>query len=418
MKLTPFRRLIPPEVAVARLLSSVRPVRRTELCAVTEAAGRVAARAYLAPMDVPPFARASWDGYAVRASDCRRARPGAPRWLRVAAEAFAEQASVRPVRPGECVAIATGAPLPPGADAVVIFEVVTRRPGRIGVCAPVPRGDRIAEAGEDFRRGTVLVRRGELIGPAAAGTLAASGLARVRVYSRPIVAVVPNGNELVSPGARRRPGTIYESNNATLSGVLRALGADAVVHPPVRDDPARIEAAIRRAQGSSDLVLVTGGSSVGERDFLATVFPRLGRLLFHGIAIRPGKPTLACATPRGLVVGLPGHPTSCLVDAYWMLMPVLRRLSRRPGPGWTDRPVRLGADYELPTAGLSTVIPLRLRGRTGVPTFRSSASLTSLTEADAFALVGPRRIHLRRGDRVIAHRLPEALTGSAGGSPG
>lgn len=415
MRMRPFRTLVSPTVALRRLQAHVVPVSRTELVAVADAIGSVAAVTVRSPIDVPPFPRASWDGYALRAADTAGATQRSPRRFQLIGQAFAEHAFPGRVGSRECVAVATGAPMPAGADGVVNFEAVVANGSTISLAQAVQPGDRMAVAGEDFARGTRLVRAGQVVGAARAGTLSAAGVGQLAVYARPTVAVIPNGDELAVPDRPLSSGRIYESNNATLAGLIRAAGGRPWLLPPVADDPDRIERTIRRAQSRADLVLVTGGSSVGEHDYLATVFGRIGRLLFHGIAIRPGKPTLAAATARGLLVGLPGHPTSCLVDGFWMLLPVLRRLARRIGPGWEDVRVRLAADYELPTAGLSTLIPLQLRGEWARPTFRSSASLTSLTNADGFALVGPHRVHLRRGERLTAHRLPELLAGGGAG---
>jgi molybdopterin molybdotransferase len=199
---------------------------------------------------------------------------------------------------------------------------------------------------------------------------------------------------------------------------VRAAGGEPTPHAPVPDDPEAIEAAIRDALATHDLVLVTGGSSVGERDYLPAVFPKLGRLLFHGIAVRPGKPTLAVDAGGTLVLGMPGHPTSCLANGYWLLLPLLRRLARLPGPGWTDGEVRLARGYQAPSAELSTVVPLRVAAGRGTPTFHGSSAITSLEGANAFALLPPRHPPLKRGVRLVAHFLPPPLAFPPAGPDG
>src|SRR5580658_7874520 len=230
-----FGRLIDVGVARRKLLAATHPVERTDLVRVDEAFGRVAASTYRAPRPVPGFSRATWDGYALRAADTRAATRRHPTELRVVGEVFAEQAYPGRVGPGETVAIATGGALPPGTDAVVIFEDVERRGARIRVPHPVPVGDRFSPPGHDFPRGKVLVRRGEELTPPALGTLAACGIPKVRVFSRPVVAILPNGNELLAPGAREHPGMIYESNNASLSAVIVAAGGIPRPLPPLPD---------------------------------------------------------------------------------------------------------------------------------------------------------------------------------------
>jgi molybdenum cofactor synthesis domain-containing protein len=311
----------------------------------------------------------------------------------------------------EAVAIATGGPLPLGADAVVIFENVRVEDGCVLVPHPVRRGDRVAEAGEDFPAGAPLVGRDDLLTPARMGALAAAGEPSIEVWARPKVAVLPNGNELRAPGARLSFGQIHESNNATLSGLAAGFGAEVTTSAPLPDRESQIEAAIRRAARTSDLV--TGGSSVGEHDFLPAIFPRLGRLLFHGIAVRPGKPTLAVRCGPALVIGMPGHPTSCLTNGLWLVAPVLARLAHADRVPWTDRPVVVSEPYEVPTSHFSTVVPLEVRGDRARPTFRTSASITSLVSANAYVVLPPKRQSLRRGEVVVARMLPEPFGTSA-----
>ena len=225
--------------------------------------------------------------------------------------------------------------------------------------------------------------------------------------------MVPNGNEHIHPRERPRPGPNNQSNNATLAAVIAAAGGIAKLLPPVPDDPDRIEAAIRRCLRSSDVVLATGGSSVGERDHLPRILPKLGKLLFHGVAVRAGKPTLAAKVGPKLVVGLPGHPTSCLVNMYWLLLPALRKIARRPGPGWTAGTAVLGSDAVAPTPGLSTVVPLRFVRDRAYSTYRGSSVITSLSGATAFAMLPPGRRLVRAGARLRVHHLDPPLGGPA-----
>jgi len=409
MEMHAFGRLTPVDVARRRLLAATRPIDRVEEVRIEAAFDRVLAENVRAPTPVPAFPRTTWDGYALRSRDTVGATNSHPVELEVVGEVFADQSYPRTLRPGESVAIATGGAIPRGADAVVIFEEVERREQRVRVARPIPSGDRISPPGHDFPRGALLGRKGEELTAPAVGAIAACGIAKVRVYARPRVAVIPNGNELLSPGDRPRAGRIYESNNATLASVVLAAGGVPEVHAPVPDRPELIERAIRSALRTSDLVLATGGSSVGERDHLPRILPKLGTLLFHGIAVRAGKPTLAARSGRTVVVGLPGHPTSCLANMYWLVLPVLRKLGRRPGPGWTDGSAVLGSDAVAPTPGLATIVPLRFENGRAFTTFRGSSVITSLSGATAFALLPPGRRVVRRGQRVRVHYLDPPL---------
>jgi molybdenum cofactor synthesis domain-containing protein len=413
MEMHAFGHLTPVATARRRLLESVRPLSRTEEVAVELAFDRIAARSYRAPAPVPAFFRATWDGYAVRARDTRSATARDPVELRLVGEVFAEQSYAGPLRPGQAVAIATGGALPSGADSVAIFERVEERGNRIRLRAPVRAGDRIARPGEDFARGTPLVRTGERLSAPALASLAACGLPRVRVFARPVVSLLPNGNELVRPGARAGRGRIYESNNAALASVILAAGGVPRAHGPLPDDPRSIERAIRRSLRETDLVLATGGSSVGERDHLPRILPRLGKLLFHGIAVRPGKPTLAADVGGKLVIGMPGHPTSCLANMYWLVLPVLHRLGHRPGPGWTEGTAVLGTDALAPTPGMSTVVPLELRDGRAYSHFHGSSAITSLSGTTGYTILPPGRRAVRVGSRIRVCRLDPPL-GSVG----
>ncbi len=414
MEMHAFGRLTPVEVARRRLLAATRAREGAEEVPVGTSFGRVAAAPVRAPFPVPSFPRTTWDGYALRSIDTRSATPGRPVALSVVGEVFAEEAYSGRLGPGEAVAIATGGAIPEGADAVVIFEEVERSDRTIRLHGPVVRGDRIDRPGHDFPRGSILVRRGEEISATAMGTLAACGVPKVSVFARPVVAILPNGNELLSPGSAPSPGRIFESNNATVGAVVEAAGGIPRPSPVLPDDADAIEQAIRHALETADLVLATGGSSVGERDHLPRILPRLGKLLFHGIAVRAGKPTLAARVGDRLVVGLPGHPTSCLANMYWLVLPVLRRLAHRPGPGWREGWAILGSDAVAPSPGLATVVPLRFdRGR-AYSTFRGSSIITSLSGATAFAMLPPGRKVVRAGSRIrVFHLLPPLGTGGA-----
>jgi len=416
MEMHAFGRLTPVEVARRRLLAAAYPIERVERVRVEGAFQRVLAENVRAPVPVPSFSRTTWDGYALRSRDTVGARKTGPVELKVVGEVFAEQTYRGELRRGEAVAIATGGAIPQGADAVVIFEEVERGDERVRVFRPIAKGDRISPPGHDFPRGSLLARVGEELTAPALGAIAACGIPTVSVYARPRVAVVPNGNELLAPGERARTGCIFESNNATIASVVLAAGGVPEVHVPIPDRAPLIERAIRSALAGADLVLATGGSSVGERDHLPRILPKLGPLLFHGIAVRAGKPTLAARSGRKLVVGMPGHPTSCLANMYWLILPALRRMGRRPGPGWTDGWAVLGSDAVAPTPGLSTIVPLRFDHGRAYTTFRGSSVITSLAGATAFALLPPGRRVVHRGEKVRVHFLDPPLgTGGPGG---
>jgi molybdenum cofactor synthesis domain-containing protein len=416
MEMHAFGRLISLDVARRRLLSSVAPLTRVEHLPVESAFGRIVAETVRSPRPVPSFLRATWDGYALRSADTQSADPSHPITFPVVGEVFAEQAFPRALRTGEAVAIATGGALPRGSDTVIIFEQVKRRGASVVVSHSAGPGERLAEPGSDFPKGAVLVRQGEELAPAGLAMVAACGVARVPVRAKPVVAIVPNGNELLAPGAAGRAGRIYESNNSSLAAVVEAAGGVPRTYPPVADDPRRIESTLRQALRSADLVLATGGSSVGERDHLPRVFPRLGHVLFHGVAVRPGKPTLAVQVGRKVVVGMPGHPSSCLTNSFWLLLPTLRRMGGRTGPGWIDAYARLECGQLTGSPDLTTVVPLAVRNGGVYSRYHGSSSISSLSEAVGFTVLPPGAGVVSAGQRVLVHWLLPPL-GPGGGPP-
>jgi molybdopterin molybdotransferase len=417
MEMHAFGRLIPMEVARRRLLTGVQPLDRVERVPVESAFGRVVARTARSPRPVPSFLRATWDGYAVRSADTIRAGPAHPVSVRVVGEVFAEQAFDGTLRAGESVAIATGGAVPRGADTVIIFEEVQRRGRTVQISRRVRPGERLATPGDDFRQGAVLVRKGEELTPTGLAMVAACGLATVPVLAKPVVAIIPNGNELLSPGSPTRAGRIFESNNASLAAIVEAAGGIPRTYSPVPDDARQIESTLRRALRTSDLVLSTGGSSVGERDHLPRVFRRMGRVLFHGIAVRPGKPTLAVRVGDQVVVGMPGHPSSCLTNAYWLLLPLIRRLAGKSGPGWVESTARLESGQLRATPGLATVIPLATRNGGVYSRYHGSSSISSLSGSVGFTVLPSGRRVVRTGASLAVHWLLPPLGPGAGPFP-
>jgi molybdenum cofactor synthesis domain-containing protein len=410
MEMRAFGALTPYPIALQRLLRATRPLRESEDIGLASAIGRVPSRDVRARSAVPPFVRATWDGYALRSAETRGARTASPRTFRIVGEVFADTAFGRPLAPGETVAIATGGALPRGADCVIIFEEATARPPWLTVRRPVRAGERIARPGEDFPKGARLVRAGVPLTPAAIGALAAAGSSSVRVWRRPSVAIVPNGNELVAPGGRLGEGQIFESNNLVLAGLLRSQGIEPALHAAVADHIGVIERTLWTALQRHDAVLVTGGSSVGDHDYLPKVFPRLGRMLFHGLAVRPGKPTLAAVSKEGkLLIGLPGHPTSCLANGFWLLLPFLRRLAHLPGSGTYPYRATMAEEYPIEEGPLATVVPLRVAAGRAWPTFKGSSAVTSLAEANGFVIVPPKGRSLARGTELTVQMLPPPL---------
>src|SRR6185295_14620519 len=287
----PFTSTISLEEARRRLDAAVRPIARTERVRLDEAAGRVSAADVTSPIDVPPFARSAMDGYAVvAASTIGASRSGASR-LRLLDRIYTGQLSSVTVTPGTCAEIATGAPLPAGADAVVMVEDTATTGGHeIEVFAPAAAGQHVGRRGADIVAGDLVVAAADLLSPSRVGALAAIGCTDVEVYARPRVAILSTGNEVVEPGQALAPGQIFDVNRFTLGAIVSTHGGVAEAHRAAHDTVEALVASLDACR-TADLIVFSGGSSVGERDLVVDAIAARGEMIFHGIAVRPGKPT-------------------------------------------------------------------------------------------------------------------------------
>ena len=320
-----------------------------ELIPLSQALGRTLARDVKAREDIPPFTKATMDGFAVRASDTAAAGPGGPGPvdLEVVADLPAGRLPRKAVGPGQAVRIMTGAPLPAGADAVVIVEDTESRGQAVTVRRKVDPGDNLGLAGEDLRKGETAVERGALIGPAEIGMLAAAGLARVPATRRPRLAVIATGDEIVEPGQPKRRGQIRNSNGPALTAMAAAAGAEASYLGIARDKSASLGARLARAKGA-DILVLSGGVSVGDYDLVKAGLEEAGvRPVFWRVRIKPGKPVFFGVRGRQLVFGLPGNPTSSMVTFHLFVRPALDRLLGRAATGPVSAKAYLDAAIAL-----------------------------------------------------------------------
>jgi molybdenum cofactor synthesis domain-containing protein len=397
--LRPFKSTISLEEARVRLAAGVRPIERTERVSLADAPGRVAAADIASPIAVPPFSRSAMDGYAVLASDTTAATRERPVRLRVADRVYTGQASSTRVVSGSCVEIATGAPLPEGADAVVMVEETTPAgENLVNITAAAAAGQNIGRRGADISPGDAVVRRGDFLNPSRVGAAAAIGCATLEVFARPRVAILSTGNEVVDPGTALGVGQIYDVNRFTLGAVVRANGGQDEAHRPAHDTMDALLRALDACAGA-DLMIFSGGSSVGERDLVVDLVAARGEMIFHGIAVKPGKPT-AFATVDGVpFFGMPGNPTSCLSNAYILLVPFLRATARLPLYAPKTVRVPLGKTIVSP-AGRHQFYTVRLRDGAAFPAFKGSGDITSLSQADGYLEIPSDQSTIEEGTAV------------------
>ncbi|MEE9518837.1 MAG: gephyrin-like molybdotransferase Glp [bacterium] len=398
----PLKKFLEFTEAKAIALEAVAPIERTETLAIEEATGRVLAETVTAPQDVPSFSQATMDGYALIAEETSGAEADNPAVLTYQETIYAGHVPKLPVSPGSCSQIATGAIIPEGADAVVMVEDTDREGNTVFVRRPLRPGENISSAGHDFQAGQVVVGAGSFLSPAKLGALATVGCQTVAVYAKPRVAIIPTGDEVVTLDRELQPGQVYTSNSYTLAGAVTLFGGQPVLHPEiVRDDGNLLLTAIE-SHADCDVIVLSGGSSVGERDLVVDAFSTLGRILFHGIAIKPGKTTILASDERRLLLGMPGFPTSCLSNAYILLGPMLLKMARLP--------TRELATVEMPLASPATSEPgrhqfftVRIADGMAHPAFKTSGAITSMSEADGFIEIPAGVDCIKKGEIVLVH---------------
>ncbi|HET7364050.1 MAG TPA: gephyrin-like molybdotransferase Glp [Burkholderiales bacterium] len=383
----------------------ITPIADTEVVAVRNSLARVLAQEIVPSINVPAHDNSAMDGYAVRFADI--AQPLTEIGTALAGKPFAGT-----VGSGQCVRIMTGAVMPAGTDTVVIQEVVKRDGNRIVVPAGQKRAQNVRYAGEDLKVGVPVLKPGKLLRPAELGLVASLGIGEVRVMRKLRVAFFSTGDELASLGTALKEGEVYDSNRYTLHGMLARLGVEITDLGVVRDDPAALEAALRRA-AQADAIVTTGGVSVGEADFIKQLMAKLGEVLFWKIAMRPGRPMAFGRIGNAWLFGLPGNPVAVMVTFYQFVRDALLHLGGRTddcaiallrataaenirkAPGRTEYQrgilFRDGSEWKVRTTGQ-----------------QGSGVLRSMAEANCFIVLEHERGAVKAGEQVQV-QLMEAV---------
>ena len=387
------------EDALAALLADITPV-TAERVALPDAAGRVLAEDVTARLDVPPYTNSAMDGYALRAEDAGQRLPVSQR--------IAAGTPAMPLAPGSCARIFTGGEIPPGADCVVMQERVEVEGDAAIIPADIPAGDNVRLKGRDVCQGDVLLSAGERLEAAALGHLAGQGVTEVAVRRRPRVALLSTGDEVIDPGTPLKPGQLYNSNRPMLTRLLTTFGAVVVSQISVPDDAERTRELLAQAAEDADVVVSTGGVSVGEEDHVKASLEALGELTMWKLAIRPGKPLALGHLPRrqggqAHFVGLPGNPVSGFVGAWLFLRPLMGALLNCPElaalPCVTAR-----AEFSTSTGPRQHYMRVTLTfdaegAHARAFDDQNSSVLSSCIQANALAVIPPHR-DIAQGDSI------------------
>lgn len=311
------------DAARARIIDTLQPIHGHEQVALRSALGRILAVDVYSPIDVPQGTNSAMDGYALAGSDLPSE---GTRTLEIAGTAWAGRPYEQTLRPGQCVRIFTGAVLPAGADTVIMQERTERRDDTLIIDGSTRAGDNVRAAGEDIQRDGLVLPAGTRLQPAELGLLASLGLGEIKVQRRLRVAFFSTGDELRSIGESLEPGMIYDSNRYTLHGMLTRLGCEIIDMGVVRDTPEDTHAAFTAATECADVLLTSGGVSVGEADYVKTTLETMGEVGFWKVAMKPGRPLAFGHIKNTTFFGLPGNPVSVMVTFYQFVQPALRHM--------------------------------------------------------------------------------------------
>ncbi|SNQ61412.1 conserved hypothetical protein [Candidatus Methanoperedens nitroreducens] len=385
-----FKKRTNADEAKKLFLEAVKPLSGHELLPIADCDGRSIARDVTAGIDVPHYRRAAMDGFAVRASDTMGAGSSSPVIFKQGQH----------IEKGVCVKVHTGSPVPQGADAVVILEDTVSYDGNIEIYTQIHPLKNVGDIGEDVRKGDVILRKGQRIRPCDIAVLASLGINNIKVAGKPLVAIIPTGEELVPRGKRElKVGEVYETNGLMASLYSRKWGGIPRLLDIVTDDPEKIKQAIT-SNLDADMFIISGGTSVGRRDYVPGVVGSMGNLLVHGVGISPGKPTALGIINGKPVVCMPGYPVAGIVALYWFARPALRKLGNLPDE--PDRVVRAMLSEKIPSrTGYKTFARVKLDNGKAIPLATSGAGiLSSVSKADGFVIIPENIEGLSAGEKV------------------
>jgi molybdopterin molybdotransferase len=369
----------------------------TETVSIEKAYKRVLAEDIISPEELPGFARSSMDGFALSAEDTFGASESMPSYLRVVGNIKMGEKPTFKINRGEAATVATGGMLPEGADAVLMLEHTNRVDAEtIEVLKQVAPGENVIGPDEDIKKGEKILQKGHRLRSQDIGALAGIGILQVRVYKRPVVAIISTGDEIVPPQKKPLPGQVRDINSYNLVGLIEDAGGIGVKKGIIRDNREELKNALLEAASTSDMVLITGGSSVGTGDYTEEVINDLGSpgVLFHGVMMKPGKPLIGAFMDKVAVFGLPGHPAAVTVCFEVFVKPLLRKISGEKVPPYIPekKTVKAYLSRNLSsTLGREDYIRVNLREKDGrlvaEPILGKSALIRTLVYADGMVVI-------------------------------
>lgn len=374
----------------------------TEFVSLSACLGRKIAKDIISDEFIPPFSRSTVDGFAVSASDTYGSSESVPAMLTLKGEILMGEKAEEKIKKGECIRISTGGMLPVGADSVVMLEhTQTDFDGLCLVFKAVGPFENVTKKGDDIVPGRMVIKKGTVLSSKHIGILASLGITEIECTKRPVVAVISTGDELVEITEKPADGKIRNINSAMLSALLLENGCDVVDSGIIRDSKAELEKALKKAANESDVILISGGSSAGARDLTAEIINENGSLLFHGISMKPGKPTIFGSCFGKPVFGLPGHPTAAYFVSVRMVLPLLRKLGA-VAKGTKKETAVLSCN--LPSNhGREEIVCVELENGKATPVFGKSGIVSLLSESDGYVIIDRNCEGLKTNEEVTVN---------------
>lgn len=394
--------VVMPETALEIILSNIKTTALTETVSLYDACGKVAARDIISGEDLPSFNRSVVDGLAVRAADTYGCSEAVPSMLKYSGKILMGQSVEAVLPPGCCMEIPTGGMLPKGADAAVMIEHTENiGDGFRYVMKPCAVFENIARRGEDCKSGRVIIPHGTMLGSNNIAVLAALGNTHIESVKPPKLGIISTGDEIVHFSRTPRGAEVRDINTIALYSCAKSCGCEAKAYPIAPDNEKVLESTVKNAVKECDFVLISGGSSVGEKDILKRVLSDIGKVLFHGIAIKPGKPTLFAAIDSIPVFGLPGHPAAAFFAFSLFVKPAIRKFL---GSRHDDLRIEAAASQNIPSNhGRQETVAVTLKNNLAIPLPAKSGIVSALSSADGYIIIGRDDEGVLKGERVTVN---------------
>ena len=390
--------VITVEEAIEILKNNFSTITETETVYIDEADGRIAAEDIESGEDVPSFSRSTMDGYALRAADTYGSGESMPAMLDIAGEILMGEKAEIALENGKCFKISTGGMLPDGADAVIPVENTDEDCGMCLVYKSVSPFENVTKKGDDIKRGEVIIKKGTVLSPAHIGLLASVGKSAVSVVKRPAAGIISTGNEIIGIDEKASDGKIREVNSHLLSAMCRSYGCDVRFYGTVKDEYSEILSAVKNALKESDMVLISGGSSAGTKDMTVKVIEAVGEVFAHGLAMKPGKPTIIGKADKKAVFGLPGHPAACCFVTEIIVKKLIDILLGRNEKN--SAKIYRTAENISSNHGREEYICVKTDGDTVFPVYGKSGLLSVLCESDGYIRIDRNCEGLKKGESV------------------